>query len=56
MAERGPVYEAVLLGAVLVGGAWIATTVSAAHGSFTAALITVVVLAALLVVAHRHGW
>ena len=54
VAERGPAYQALLFGSVLVaggvGGMWIASTASAASGSLTAAVVTVVVLAFLV------GW
>ncbi len=54
VAERGLVYQALLFGALLfaggLGGAWIAGTASASFYSLPAALITVVVLAALI------GW
>jgi hypothetical protein len=62
VAERGPVYQWILFGSVLVvgavGGAWIARTASAASG-LPAALVTVVVLAAFIalrVLVRRRGW
>jgi hypothetical protein len=63
VAERGPVYQAVLLGSLLVAGgiagALIARTASDTPGSLPAALFTVVVLAALVglwIMARRRGW
>ena len=60
LAERGLVYQALFIGALLfavvVGSSWIAGTASASFYSLPAALITVVVLAALvclLIVVHR---
>ncbi len=61
LAERGLVYQALFVGALLfvggLGGAWIAGAASASFESLRAALITVVVLAVLvgwLIVARRR--